>query len=43
MGLKQLQAKTYKCDSVSDGLGKKIERNCPSGEEFLAHASKIKA
>ncbi len=43
VSLSQLQAKIYKCDSASDGRGKKIDRNWLSGEEFLAHVSKIKA
>ncbi|MFZ2219956.1 MAG: hypothetical protein WAV85_14925 [Rhodoferax sp.] len=43
VSLSQLQAKIYKCDSASVGRGKKIDRNWLSGEEFLAHVSKIKA
>ncbi len=43
MSLNQLQAKIYKCDSASNGLGKKIDRNWISGEEFLSHISKIGA
>lgn len=38
----QLQSKTYKCDSKSNGLGKKIDRNWISGDEFLSKIDKLR-
>jgi len=41
MTIAQLQAKIYKCDTVSDSVGKKIEKNWISGKAFISHIDQL--